>query len=71
MKKNSSFDINLLVSLMGGIVAGMAVYWFIRGDYADHSTLRAVLVGGQLVVGIALAVHGWRRHSAATASPGR
>ena len=71
MTKNSSFDINLLVSLVGGIVAGMAVYWFIRGDYTDHSTLRAMLVVGQFIVGVALAVHGWRRHSAVTASPGR
>ena len=71
MTKNNAFDINLLVSLMGGIVAGMAVYWFIRGDYADHSTLRALLVGGQFLVGVALAVHGWRKHSAVTASPGR
>ncbi|WP_412067210.1 hypothetical protein [Rubrivirga sp. IMCC43871] len=71
MTKNSSFDIPLSVSLVGGIVAGMAAYWFIRGDYADHSTLRAVLVGGQFLLGVALAVYGWRKHSAVAGSPGR
>ena len=71
MTKNSFSEINFWVSFAGGIVAAMAVYWFIRGDCADHSTLRAVLVVGQFLVGVALAVHGWRRHSAATASPGR
>ena len=71
MKKNSSFDIYLSVSLVGGIVAGMALYWFIRGDYADHSALRTVLVGGQFLLGAALVLYGWRKHSTATPSPGR
>ena len=49
---------------MGALVAGLAAHWFIGGD-ADHSLLRNLLVGVQLLVGLWMIVYAMRKRQPA------
>jgi hypothetical protein len=51
-KQNAVFGL-----LFGALLAGQACYWFIGGEYMEHSTIRNVLVVMQLAVG--LGTMGW------------
>ena len=61
----SVLDVHVLNTFVGAMVAAMAVDWFVGGGPAEHSALRAVLVAGQVLVGVALAVSSWRKRAAA------
>ena len=50
---------------MGALVAGLAAHWFIGGDAADHSLLRNLLVGVQLLVGLWMIVYAMRKREPA------
>jgi hypothetical protein len=50
--------------MSGGLVAGLAVYWFINGDAADHTLFRNLLVGVQLLLGVWMMIHGARKRDA-------
>ena len=52
-------------SVMGALVAGLAAHWFIGGDAADHSLLRNLLVGVQLLVGLWMIVYAMRKREPA------
>jgi hypothetical protein len=45
-----------IVMILGGLLAGQAIYWFIGGEYMEHSTIRNVLVVMQLAVSLGAVV---------------
>ena len=47
MKRNEK----LTWYLIGGILAGMALEWFMSGTYRTHGAIRNIFVGIQLLIG--------------------
>ena len=61
MEKNKWFW--FLFCLLGGAcMAGQAAHYFIGGDTYKSSLLRDFLVVAQLIVGIAIAIYGWKQY---------
>jgi hypothetical protein len=54
-------------SVIGALLGGEAVHWFVGGEYAAHTPLRNGLVAVQLAAGLGASLwYAWQARGAAT-----
>jgi hypothetical protein len=51
----------LMFMILGALLAGQALHWFIGGTFTAHSNVRNLLVIGQCAIGIGLLIWASRR----------
>ena len=55
-----SWQTRMMLMIVGALVAGQALHWFIGGAAANHSGSRNTLVVAQFMVGAVLLFRAWR-----------
>lgn len=55
-----SWQTRVMLLIVGALVAGQALHWFVGGASATHSNLRNGLVVVQFAIGASLLVLTWR-----------
>lgn len=46
--------------LLGALIAGHAVYWFIGGKFHDYTTVRNTFVVLQFLIGMTMIFYNWK-----------